>query len=314
MPSTRLLVAATALAVPLIVPFIGSPAAATGAADTSISVTDATGTVIELDAPIQNIVCITEPCVDALAELGITPVATAASRTAALPEFFGETGAAISAVGGSFFEPNIEDILIAEPDLVIGLAGVHEPVREALGDVPLYVVEILTPEDAVAFLVDVGTMTGTGELAEQIGTEFTAKLDAATAERRDDVTVVSLYLGAYGFNVNSVGESVFAEMFSRVADYPFAAEDAADNSGGYAAWSLEQLLEVDPDYIFVASIGDDGGQGDPTAEVMAGDVVWSALGAVDAGNVIDVRTPLWQYGRGTRSLSLVLDEFLAAID
>lgn len=310
--STSLLAAAAALAVPLTAPLAGPMAAGPDADGIAISVTDATGEVIELDGPVERIVCITEPCVDALAELGVAPVATAASRTAALPEFFGEAGEAIPPVGGSFFEPNLEDILLAEPELVIGLAGVHEPVREALGDVPLYIVEILTPEDAVAFLIDVGLLTGNREPAEEIGAEFTAKLDAASADRRD-VSVVSLYLGAYGFNVNSVGESVFAEMFSRVADYPFAADDAADTSSGYAAWSLEQLLDIDPDYIFVASIADDGGQGAPSSDVMAGDVVWSALTAVEAGNVIDVRTPLWQYGRGTRSLSLALDEFLDAI-
>jgi len=304
-PSLLAVATTVAIAAPLTAPTPGS--------DAAITVTDTTGTTISLDAPARNVVCITEPCVDALAELGLTPAASSPTGITSLPEFFGDAGADIPTVGGSFYEPNLEDILVVEPDLVVGLAGVHEPIREALGDVPLYVVDITTPEEAVAFLADMGELTGRAEQAREIGDEFTAQLAAASADRRDDVSVVSVYLGAYGFNVNSAGESVYADMFGRVVDYPFAAEDATSHDGGYATWSLEQLLEADPDYIFVASIDADGGQGAPSAEVMAGDAVWSALGAVEDGNVVDVRTALWQYGRGTRSLSIVLDELLAAI-
>ena len=33
-------------------------------------------------------------------------------------------------IGGSFFEPNLEDIAAAQPDLVFGLGGVHDGLRE----------------------------------------------------------------------------------------------------------------------------------------------------------------------------------------
>lgn len=289
----------------------GAPAGS--ASGGAVSVTDSTGTTIALDAPTQRIACLTEPCVDALVELGLTPVAASPNGVAPLPEFFGAAAADIPTIGGSFFEPAVEDVVAADPDLVIGLEGVHEPVRDALGDIPLYIVGIDSTDDAVGFLADVGALTGRADRAAAAATAFTSKLDAAIADTDADVSVAIVWSGAYGFNIDEPGSSVAAQMLSQIVDYPFAGADAASHQDGAAMFSIEQLLAADPDYIFANTIAEDGGQGEPSSVVMANDAVWSRLTAVQEGRVVDTRTPLWLYGRGTHSLSIVLDEFRAAI-
>ena len=279
----------------------------------ALSVVDSTGETIELDAPAERVACLTEPCVDALAELGMTPAAATANRIAALPEFYGDAAEDIPTIGGSFFEPAIEDVIAAEPDLVIGLAGVHEPVRDALGDVPMYVVEIVSTDSAMDFLTDIGVLTAHEDEASTANAEFAAELDAATGQVDPDISAAIVFTGAFGFNINGQDSWAASDMMSQLVEYPFSDDDAASQEGGFATFSVEQLLEADPDYVFVSTIADDGGQGPPSAEVMADDAVWGRLSAVQNGQMIDVRTPLWQYGRGTRSLSIILDEFLAAV-
>ncbi|HWL43665.1 MAG TPA: ABC transporter substrate-binding protein [Ilumatobacter sp.] len=289
------------------------PATVTQPAGGPMSAVDSTGATIELDGPAERIACLTEPCVDVLVELGLTPAAASPNGVTSLPEFFGEGAAEIPSIGGSFFEPAIEDVVAAEPDLVIGLEGVHEPIRDALGDIPLYIVGIDTTDEALEFLANAGTLTGHADLAADRAGAFTAKLDTAITGTDAELSVAVVYTGAYGFNINGTGSSVTAQMLSQIVDYPFVDEDAADHDGGYAQFSVEQLLAADPDWVFVNTIDDDGGQGEPSSVVMANDAVWGRLSAVAAGQVVDTRTPLWQYGRGTHSLGIILDEFLAAI-
>ena len=244
----------------------------------------------------------------------MVPVAISPNGVGALPEFFGDAAAEIPSIGGSFFEPSLEDVVASDPDLVIGLEGVHESVRDALGDTPLYIVGLETTDEAVEFLLHVGTLTGNEGVAAEAADAFTAKLDEAIeAKPEPEISAAVVYTGEYGFNINGASTSVVANMIGQLAKYPFADEDAASHEGGFGTFSIEQLLEQNPDYIFVSTIAADGGQGESAATVMADDTVWSKLDAVAEGNVVDVRTPLWQYGRGTHSLSIILDEFLAAV-
>ena len=71
--------------------------------------------------------------------------------------FFGSRADEFRLIGGSFFEPSLEDIAASEPDLVIGLSGVHDGLRDALRPIaPLYIVNPLTYEDSINYLKEIG--------------------------------------------------------------------------------------------------------------------------------------------------------------
>ena len=68
---------------------------------------------------------------------------------------------AFQLIGGSFFEPSLEDIAASQPDLVIGLVGVHEGLRDTLRPIaPLYIVNPLTYEDSIRYLKEIGAVMG----------------------------------------------------------------------------------------------------------------------------------------------------------
>ena len=88
--------------------------------------------------------------------LGIKPVA-AYDVLHLDPAYWGPEESEIGAVSGSFFEPSLEDMAKAEPDLVIGLGGVHEGLRAGLASIaPLFIVNPAGVEGMLEHVVEVG--------------------------------------------------------------------------------------------------------------------------------------------------------------
>ncbi|MBN2984523.1 ABC transporter substrate-binding protein [Cohnella algarum] len=151
-----------------------------------VTVEDGTGETLVFDRPVEKVACVVSLCVDVLAELGMEPVAIGESGVrviAASPEFFGSKGETFPSIGGSFFEPSLEDLVTMEPDLVIGLKGVHEPLREGLKDVaPLFLSSPRHYNDSIAFLETIGRVTGKTAEAETAKQRFLDKLADAKAK------------------------------------------------------------------------------------------------------------------------------------
>ena len=132
-------------------------AAAATTADSAITVTDDLGSVVTLDAHAERIACLTLICVDALKEVGITPVAY--REDLALDPRYAGPDAEMRKITGGFGEENVEDIALSEPDLVIGLGGVQDGLRGAVEEVaPMYLANPATWQDSVEFLRTVGEL------------------------------------------------------------------------------------------------------------------------------------------------------------
>jgi iron complex transport system substrate-binding protein len=264
----------------------------------AIALTDDTGVDISLDGPATRIACLTMICVDALTEVGITPVA---HRDAlALDERYAGPDAATREITGGFGEENVEDIALATPDLVIGLAGAQDGLRAAVEvHAPLYLVDPRSWQDSVDFLRTVGKITGTEDEAEARATAFTERLAAASAEP-SGLTTLSMYGEPGTLGVDSV-ETPVGSLLAELSDYPWPA--AADP---FASVAVEQIAKVDPDVIFAQafSASDDD---EPLSERLASDPQWARLGAARADRVVEVEAAVWATGRGTISLGLVLD-------
>ena len=269
--------------------------------------TDASGTTIELDGPVSRVACVTDICNDILWELGLEPVAVKPNELAFRPEFWGEDAIEFVQIGGSFFEPSLEDIASASPDLVIGLGGVHDGVREGLSAIaPLYIMLPSTPADSIAYLLDIGRLTDRQQEAEEAAARFTARWDAYQSESPRDVSVALVYASAFGVSAGSHGGGdPYGSILLSIAEFPF---DASESQSDFGTFTIEQLLERDPDVIFAMSADENGLQGEPINDVLADDPLWGQLSAVQDGAVYDVDPVLWAYGRGTFSLSLVLDQ------
>ncbi|PYE15894.1 iron complex transport system substrate-binding protein [Williamsia limnetica] len=270
----------------------------------AISVTDATGATVSLDGPVDRIACLTMICVDALKEVGITPVAYR-EDLATDDRFFGPD-AGMRKITGGFGEENVEDIALSEPDLVIGLAGVQDGLRVAVEEsAPLYLVDPASWQQSVDFLRTVGQVTGKESEATAAADAFTEKVDAAK-QSRSDLTTLSMYGEPGSLGVDSVGTPV-GSLLAEVSRYPWAS-----GTDAFATVSVEQIASVNPDVIFAQAFSA-GSDSEPLSVRLAANPVWPTISAAENDRVVEVEADVWATGRGTVSLGIVLDVVMAEL-
>jgi iron complex transport system substrate-binding protein len=275
------------------------------------TVTDGSGTSVTIKAPASRVVCLTGICDDALLELGLQPVASreaGAHDLLAQPQFLGATAAEkIPTIGGSWGQENVEDVIAARPDLVIGLEGVHDGLRSAIQKAaPLYLVKAIKYQDSVDFLSWMGKVTGREQQAATAGKQFQDKIDAA---KSDHSPLTSLAIGGVDANYDvNTDSSLLGSVLQVVGNYPWRDTAGGSHEPGTATYSLEQILSTNPDVIFVATIQVSATPPTPISRLLAGNPIWGRLKAVENGHVVEVNSLIWATGRGTRSLGTVLEQ------
>ena len=275
----------------------------------TVSLTDSTGEVLTFTTRPERAACLTEICADIMAELGLEPVAVN-DPLSSDPRFFGSRADAFQVIGGSFFEPNLEDIAAAEPDLVFGLGGVHDGLRDALRPIaPLFIVNPVTYEDSIRYLREIGAAMGRPAEAEEAVQRFLSKLEDYKARSPMDRTALVMFSSDVNFGIDTE-DALTGGLLAEVTGYPWPSlpSEEGGHGPGSTQYSLEGVLSVDPDVIFVQTLAFPGFQPPPLTEQMAANPLWGELKAVQNGDVHEVSFSLWSTGRGTRSLGLVLDE------
>ncbi|WP_169807842.1 ABC transporter substrate-binding protein [Actinomadura hibisca] len=294
-------------------PARSAPAAPTASATpvaASLKTTDPAGKSLTLDKAPQRIVCLTGICDDALIELGLRPAATTTPKLISRPDYLGAEGARIPVIPGAFGGEDVKKIAEARPDLVIGLAGVHDNLRAAVQKfAPLWVVEVKKPEDSVGYLRSLAALTGRGAQQAQAENRFNAKLADGTRRAKaaglDKKRALAMY-GGGNVGVNTT-DDILGSFLSRYFAYPWPSK-----GGGFEtaqAYSLEEILAKAPEVVFVQSFA--FGKAKPVTETYRDNPVWKRIPAVAAGKVFEVQPELWASGRGTRAFGIILDEALA---
>ncbi|MNI21055.1 putative ABC transporter substrate-binding lipoprotein YhfQ precursor [compost metagenome] len=282
-----------------------------------VTVVDSTGKSLTFDKPVKKVACVVSLCIDVLAELGMEPAAIAESGVrviATAPEFYGTKGKSYPSIGGSFFEPSLEDLVTTAPDLIIGLKGAHESLREGLkGVAPLFLSGPKDYNDSIVFLETIGKLTGRTAEAAAAKQRFLDKLTEAKEKARRDKKALILFGSDVNFSIvteTGLGGSVLKE----ISNYPWKVDNPKDDPYGEGSvpYSLEKLLVENPDVIFVESYSYSPGT-KPLSEQLAASPIWSKVKAVQNKQVHEVRSPIWGDGRGTRSLGIMLDETLAIL-
>ncbi|WP_420123402.1 ABC transporter substrate-binding protein [Nakamurella sp.] len=293
-----------------------SPASGTGPASPvtpALTVTGPGGETVTLTKRPERIVCLTGICDDVLVELGLQPVGTTTPALLALPEFLGDRSAEVATVGGSFGNEDVASIAALKPDLVVGLAGAHDQLRSAIEQfAPLWLMDVGSWPDSVGYLRAMATLTDRPD--QQVAAEeaFTASLDraraASTRQGLATTKAMAMYSSGAGMGVNTQ-DDLLGGLLGQVFAYPWP-----NKGGGWdtaQAYSVEEILAVDPQIIFVQSFTSSPDAPKASAE-LAANPVWQQIDAVRNGKVVEVDTALWTAGRGPRALGLVLDEAVAA--
>ncbi|MDQ0228229.1 ABC transporter substrate-binding protein [Metabacillus niabensis] len=278
-----------------------------------IKITDDTGTELVFEDPPKRIGCLTEICVDTLKQLGLTPTAVSSNGITQEPEFFGEKGKDIAIIGGSFFEPNLEDMLSNDLDLVIGLGGVHDNIREALGsEIPLYIASPGDYHDSISTVEKLGELLQKRDEASKAVQTFEKQLEEYKTLSTHDKTALIMYGSDVNFGIDT-NKSVMGSLLSEITNYPWEAPTGEGHNNGGVQFSLEEVLKVDPDVIFVETFSFGSESSPSLSEQLAKNPIWSELKAVKENKVHEVRTNIWANGRGIGSMSIVLNEAMSIL-
>ncbi|GAA2657102.1 ABC transporter substrate-binding protein [Nonomuraea recticatena] len=288
-----------------------APAASAGPVSPALSITDPHGRTVKLERKPVRVVCLTGLCDDMLVELGLTPTATTTPKLLSRPDYLGAEGAKVPVIPGGFGGEDVAEIAEARPDLVIGLAGVHDQLRAAVEKfAPLWLVEVKSYEESIGYLRAMATLTGRG--AEQAAAEqrFRAKVEQGRARAEaaglKDKPALAMY-GGTSIGVNTT-DDVLGDFLSGFFSYPWPSK-----GGGFEtaqAYSIEEILAKAPQIIFIQSFTF-GPDARTVTDTYRNNPVWKQVPAVASGKVFEVQPELWASGRGTRAFGLILEEALA---
>lgn len=161
---------------------------------------------------------------------------------------------------GYVYNINMEKVVALEPDLVIAFQGIHEklvPLLES-NHIPVILVKMKTYQDVLDKVRLFSAIAGTQDKGEQIAREIEAKVRATTAKIPDKpVKIAILHATAKSVTVeleNSIaGNAAKMLKLSNIAAGNLPLEGDPDNT----PFSLEKLVESDPDIIFVTTMGKD---------------------------------------------------------
>ena len=196
---------------------------------------------------------------------------------------------------GAVKEPNLEVLLDARPDLVIGSVSTAadvelEPTLTQAG-IPVAYFDVDGFEDYLRMLEICTRLTGSPESYAVHGEEVAAQVEAAIA-RQDGSAPRVLCMRATGSSCKAKSSegTVLGEMLAALG-----CVNIADGNGALLEeLSLEAILEADPDYIFVALQGADPSRAMATLESgLLSNPAWGTLTAVREGRFYTMEQALY---------------------
>ncbi len=216
-------------------------------------VTDDAGRTVEFTKKPERVVSVSASFLEPWGAVGGEVVGRPSSKKP-IPEF-----AKDAAEIGAVYQIDTEKLLACKPDLVIVNKGMNEKLSTILEEnkIPCIVVDMKTYDNAKKNIEIFSQLTGQPEKGKQIVEEMDAKikniLDKLPEEKK---RVAILHSTAQGLSVqldNSIAGNVLKILgWENVASGMTAADDKTDT----APYSLETLIEQNPEIIFITSMGD----------------------------------------------------------
>lgn len=276
----------------------GSGSAASSGTETSIAITDWTGhTETFTDCP-ERVVAVSGSLGEVWVKAGGALIGTTqdavTERNLDLPED--------TAIVGTIKEPDLETILSLEPDFVILSADIasHPDLANTLREMSipcgLFHEEYL--EDYLTLLEQFARLTGRTDLYEANGLQVQSEIETilANAPGMEGKTVLLLRAYSSGFKAKN------ADNLAGTMLQDFGLENVLDKYDTLLEdISMEEILTVDPDYIFVTVMGSDVEAAVNHLESqLCTDPAWASLTAVKEDNYHILPKDLFHYKPNAR--------------
>ena len=264
----------------------------------AVTVKDAKGE-FTLDKTPSRVVALEYSFVDALAQVGVSPVGVADDNKIdrILPQVR-EKIAAWQSVG-TRSQPSLEVIASLKPDLIIADPSRHTAVFEELKKIAPTVMFDSRHESYQENL----------ETAQKIGDVVgkSAEMKAKINEHNDYIANIAKNLGVQGkkasfgtsredkFNIQN--DNGYVGSFLTTLGF---APTKLNSDQAFVEINLEQLVMEKPEYLFIAHYRDES-----IARKWEAEPLWKAIPAVKANHVYSVDADMWARGRGLEASKIM---------
>ncbi|MBQ6585753.1 MAG: ABC transporter substrate-binding protein [Coriobacteriales bacterium] len=254
----------------------------------SITFTDDLGNVVTVPYQPQRVVA----CMGSFADIWQL---AGGSLVGAAEESFGDYGidpATVASIGG-FSTPDLEAILALEPDFVIctgataGRGGTDQTTMAssfAQAGIPVAYFTVTTFDDYLRMLEICTRITGNQDALARYGTSQQEAIDAAVAKyapKAQGKTVALLI--SYSSGVRVQGSST--QTGDMLADLGYT--NITDlNPSLLKDFSIESLIEADPDYILLIPMGAGPEETQKALSALTASPAWQSLTAVQEGRLV----------------------------
>ena len=264
----------------------------------AVTVKDAKGE-FTLDKTPSRVVALEYSFVDALAQVGVSPVGVADDNKIdrILPQVR-EKIAAWQSVG-TRSQPSLEVIASIKPDLIIADPSRHTAVFEELKKIAPTVMFDSRHE---SYQENLETAQKIGDLVGK-SSEMKAKIN----EHNDYIANIAKNLGVQGkkasfgtsredkFNIQN--DNGYVGSFLTTLGF---APTKLNSDQAFVEINLEQLVMEKPEYLFIAHYRDES-----IARKWEAEPLWKAIPAVKANHVYSVDSDMWARGRGLEASKIM---------
>ena len=264
----------------------------------AVTVKDAKGE-FTLDKTPSRVVALEYSFVDALAQVGVSPVGVADDNKVdrILPQVR-EKIAAWQSVG-TRSQPSLEVIASLKPDLIIADPSRHTAVFEELKKIAPTVMFDSRHE---SYQENLETAQKIGDLVGK-NSEMKAKIN----EHNDYIANIAKNLGVQGkkasfstsredkFNIQN--DNGYVGSFLTTLGF---APTKLNSDQAFVEINLEQLVMEKPEYLFIAHYRDES-----IARKWEAEPLWKAIPAVKANHVYSVDADMWARGRGLEASKIM---------
>ena len=264
---------------------------------------------VELNGLPHRVVALGENALDVALALGIQPVGALASRGGSdIPDYLKEKAGNITLVG-SVREPNLEAILMLQPDLILASSDLPKAQYDRLS----LIAPTIVPKGGS--FEDWRTVNGTYALAlgkqdegAALATEIDARIAALRERQSGNIQVSVVRWNPQGpFIMSSrlfVGQLLDAMGFKPNELSTQTKKPHTD------ILSLENLNKADADWMFLATLNSDGQKALEDARKQP---AFNRLNAVKNGNVVTVDGQIWSSSSGYLAAHRILDDVEKAL-
>ncbi|MGD9695305.1 MAG: iron-siderophore ABC transporter substrate-binding protein [Thermoleophilia bacterium] len=285
--------------------------------------TDVQGHVTSVPERPTRIVALSEPTLDGLLALGVTPVAATAGRgQGGMPSYLSDRAEGIASVG-ILGQPSIERVAALAPDLIVadGTSVQDEAILDKLRLIAPTVYVSRTGQDWRTAFSSLADVVGRADEGRRLLDEFDARVRdirsrlGANAGAR--ISIVRW--GGFGLPSVILKELAAGRTLTALGLRRPPSQDR-EGPGHSVPISLENIDQLDGDWIFFGSLGNGGAAGgvsDTPADLAAARqaIRWAEdtpgflrLAAVRAGHVVPVDGSAWTSAGGYLAEQVVLDD------